>query len=251
MSVRSPTARPILQAHVAGVRGPLRLDVRFETHERVLALVGPNGAGKSTVLAALLGAAPALAQRVVVAERVLADATQAISVPIEARRLGYLPQDAALFSHCDVRGNLALALELARVPSTDRAARIERVCDELGLGALLSRAVHALSGGERQRVALARALVIEPVALLLDEPLAALDARGRAEVLVFLRRVFERHSVPAIVVTHDATDVHALEADVLVLEEGRVVQHGRLDELSRAPASAFVEAFVARILATR
>jgi molybdate transport system ATP-binding protein len=243
----SGSERATLSASLSGRVGTLDLDVAFETSSRALAIVGPNGAGKSSLLAMLLGARGCKG-RVAIGTRVLLDSESGRDAPIEDRRLGFVPQDGALFPHLDVRGNLGLATELARVPAAEASARIDRLLEELELGALRSRSVQGLSGGERQRLALARALVIDPVALLLDEPLSSLDARGRRDVLGFLVRVLERYPVPAVVVTHDADDVRMLDADVLVLEAGRVTQRGSLDELARSPATPFVEAFVARTL---
>ncbi len=243
-----PPERPLLEAFVRGRVGTLAIDVTLATSARPLAIVGPNGAGKSSLLTMLLGARDGVVGKVVVGGRVLLDSAAGREVALEARRLGYVPQDGALFPHLDVRGNLALAARLGRIHARSAASTITRLLDELELSALASRGVGTLSGGERQRVALARALVIEPVALLLDEPLSSLDAAGRREVLSFLTRVIERRRIPALVVTHDADDVRALDADVIVLEAGRVTQRGTLGALIEAPSTPFVEAFVARTI---
>lgn len=239
--------RPRLEATLRGAVGACTIDVTLATTDRPLAIVGPNGAGKSSLLAMILGAHAGVRGRIAIGDRLLLDSEAARSVPIEDRRLGYVPQEGALFPHRDVRGNLALAAELARVP--EGGARVERALAELELASLASRAIDALSGGERQRVALARALVTDPIALLLDEPLSALDAAARRDVLALMRDVLARTPIPAIVVTHDVEDVRALGADVVVLEGGRVVQEGTLDAITRAPATSFVEAFVARTIA--
>lgn len=237
---------PRLEASVRGHVGTLAIEVTLAARERPLAIVGPNGAGKSSLLGMLLGAREAVVGKLVVGERVLLDSDAGRDVAMEARRLAYVPQDGALFPHLDVRGNLALAARLGRIDPRSAAATIPRLLEELELDALASRGVGTLSGGERQRVALARALVIDPIALLLDEPLSSLDAAARRDVRSFLTRVIERRRIPALVVTHDADDVRALDADVIVLEAGRVTQRGALSALIAAPATPFIEAFVAR-----
>ncbi|MBX7197003.1 MAG: ATP-binding cassette domain-containing protein [Sandaracinaceae bacterium] len=225
--------------------GALELRASFETGPGPLALAGPNGAGKSTLLAMILGGQEGLRGRVAIGEHVLFDSERGLDLAIEARRLGFVPQDGALFPHLDTRGNLLLGGELAGLPRARRVARADALIAELGLAAFASRSVTSLSGGERQRVALARALVPEPRALLLDEPLSALDARARQEVRGFLAQSLAHVRLPAIVVTHDAADVIALDAPMIVMEHGEIVARGRLESLASSPPSPFVAAFVA------
>ncbi|MFI5298826.1 MAG: ABC transporter ATP-binding protein [Polyangiales bacterium] len=241
------SARESLRAHVVARVGRLDVDVELETGAGTLVVVGPNGAGKTTLLSLLLGALPVERGRVTVGASVLHDTDAGGEVPIERRRLGYVPQDYALFPHLSVRENVAFAIASAP-DASDRRAQTER-CDatlaDLGLTELADRSPRSLSGGEQQRVALARALSVGPRALLLDEPLAALDVHARGEVRGFLATTLKRLVLPTIVVTHDAADARALAHRMVVLEAGRVRQVGTWDELARDPASRFVEALIA------
>jgi molybdate transport system ATP-binding protein len=148
-----------------------------------------------------------------------------------------------------VRGNVAFAVDSAapEAPRAEREARADAILRELGLGPLADRRPATLSGGERQRAALARALSVRPRVLLLDEPLAALDARARQEVRVFLAGYLRTLSVPTIVVTHDAADARALGGTVMVLEAGRIVQQGAWAELVAHPGSPYVAELVGAV----
>lgn len=236
-----------LQARLTARVGRLPLDVELCTGPGTLAVVGPNGAGKTSLLHLVLGVRPVEQGRVTVGREVLLDVEASIEVPVEQRRLGYVPQDYALFPHLSVQDNLLFAL--ASAPwERDRAARARRVAavlDELGLAALAHRRTQTLSGGEKQRVALARALSVSPRALLLDEPLAALDVHSRHEVRTVLAGYLKRVALPTIVVTHDAADARQLADRIAVMEAGRVTQCGTWQELAQSPASRFVEELVA------
>jgi molybdate transport system ATP-binding protein len=224
-----------LHARLVARVGSLAVDAQLDTGPGTLVLVGPNGAGKSTLLSLLLGARPVEQGRISVAGTVLLDTAQAIDVPLEHRRLGYVPQDYALFPHLSVRENVAFALasQSPRLPRTARDRQVDDMLRELGLDAFAERSVPTLSGGEKQRVALARALVVKPRALLLDEPLAALDVHARHEVRSFL--------------AHDAEEARVLGHRIAVLEAGRISQTGTWQELCARPASRFVERFVATV----
>lgn len=222
--------------------GALTLDLELDTGPGTLALIGPNGAGKTTLLSLLLGIRPAESGYIEAANAVLLDTARAINVPVEDRRLAYVPQSYALFPHLTARENIAFAV--ANLPSKkDRQQRIDARLAELGLEALADRRPSTLSGGEKQRVALARALALAPRALLLDEPLAALDVHARREVRNFLAAYLRRIALPAIVVTHDALDAQRLADRIAVLEHGRITQCGTWDELKQSPSSKFVEDF--------
>jgi molybdate transport system ATP-binding protein len=245
---RLPSGGPSLGL-VARLRarvGALAIEANLETGPGALALVGPNGAGKSTLLALILGARRPDAGHVAIDGETLFDDARGIDVPIERRRLGYVPQGSALFPHLDVRGNVAFAARHGlRGASRDaREGAVARVLGELGLTPLASRAPSTLSGGERQRVALARALVVAPRALLLDEPFASLDVLARGEVRARIADTLARLSIPAILVTHDARDVRTLADRVAVLEAGACVQSGAWSDLAAAPATEFVRALV-------
>ncbi len=210
-----------------------------------LALVGPNGAGKTTTLLALLGLVRPDAGHIALGGEVLFDGERGLDLPAEERGIAYLPQDYALFPHLTAAGNVAFALACLRPapPARQRQERARALLDRVGALACADRHPHALSGGERQRVALARALARTPRALLFDEPFAALDAGARGEVRAFLRARLRELGLPALVVTHDRADVAGLDASVLVIEQGRVVQRGTLAELEARPASAYVARF--------
>jgi len=225
--------------------GSLDLNVDIGGGDTPVALIGPNGSGKTTLLRTIAGAHRPDAGTVRVGGEEVFDAATGLDLSPELRRVGYVPQGYGLFPHLSVLDNVAFGF-LARRPRPGRAERRTRALALLaGLdGAhLAGRSVTALSGGERQRVALARALAVEPRLLILDEPLAALDARARRAIRGFLVRYLAEEAGAALVVSHDAKDVRALGARVHVMEEGRIVQSGRPDDLAADPATDFVAAF--------
>lgn len=227
--------------------GSFSLDVELATGKGPLVVIGPNGAGKTRLLSLLLGALPCDRGFIEVCGQVLLDTQHGLSVAVEDRRLGYVPQDYALFPHMSVRENVAFAVRAStRGSKTLLGQRIEAALTNFGLSTLRARKVATLSGGERQRVALARALAIEPRALLLDEPLAALDLPARSQVRGFLAQTLRELALPTIVVSHEPEDARVLGHQIVVLESGRITQRGSWDELVRAPASSFVAAFVAQ-----
>jgi ABC-type sulfate/molybdate transport systems ATPase subunit len=233
------------QASLRVAVGGFTLDVELGG-EGALALIGPNGSGKTTALRALTGALELDAARVVVGGEVLEDTAAGVCVPVELRRVGYVPQDHGLFRHLSVVDNVAFGLRLGpgRLDTDEARARARAALAELGCEALSGRRPRALSGGEAQRVALARALVLEPRLLLLDEPTSALDAVTRRAVRAALARRLGARAEPTVLVTHDVRDVVALGARVCALDRGKLVQQGTLEELRAAPATAFVAEFV-------
>ncbi len=231
----------MLDARLELRRGTFHLSVEFAAGPGPLLVTGPNGAGKTTLLLAVLGALRPSAGRLVLGRDVLFDAASGLCLPVEERRVAYVPQDSGLFPHLSVRDNVGFALH--RLDKAARAARVEEALRQLGASALAERLPSSLSGGERQRAALARALAMEPHALLLDEPLAALDTPSRVRFRGFLAEHLRRLAVPALVVTHEAEDARALGGQMLVLEGGRVTERGQVETLRVAPASAFARAF--------
>jgi len=209
----------------------------------VVALTGPSGSGKSTLLRVVLGLTAPSAGTLSVGGRVVSQGGKVLVAP-EDRNLAMVFQDLALWPHLTVTGNLEFALRARGVPRREREDRIRAVLDRTGLLDKATRRPSTLSGGERQRVALARAVVQEPVALLLDEPLASLDVLLRVEMLSFLREILRGSRCPVLYVTHDGSEAAALADRVVVLEGGRVAQQGPLAELQAAPSTAFVRAFV-------
>src|SRR6185503_14048634 len=191
----------------------MQMDVAFEVPTPgMTVLFGPSGSGKSTIISAAAGLLRPDHCRIVTDGRVLADTASAVWLPPEERRLGLVFQDARLFPHMSVATNLRFGLRRAgRGPIS-----FDEVVALLGIGALLPRRPHTLSGGERQRVAIGRALLAQPHLLLMDEPLASLDAARKAEVLPYLTRLKTALRLPILYVTHDITEVERL-ADFLVL----------------------------------
>ncbi|WP_437815922.1 ABC transporter ATP-binding protein [Sorangium sp. So ce1078] len=236
-----------LRARVTARVGRVRVDAEIETGEGTLALVGPNGAGKTSLLSLLLGVLPVERGRVEVGGAVLLDTDAGVDVPVERRGIGYVPQDYALFPHLSVRENIEFAVrsDASRRSGAARAARVDAMLRDLGIAEHADRRTQTLSGGEQQRVALARALSVSPRALLLDEPLAALDVHSRREVRAFLAGTLRALALPTIVVTHDAEDARLLGQRIAVLEAGRVTQAGTWEDLAARPASRFVEELVA------
>lgn len=235
-----------LRIRVTARVGRMLIDAELDTGPGTLVLVGPNGAGKSSLLALALGVLPVEQGRISVGDSVLCDTARNINVPLEQRCVGYVPQDYALLPHLNVRENLEFALASAspRQSRSDRTLRIDSLLEELGLAALREQRTQTLSGGERQRVALARALCVAPRALLLDEPLAALDVHSRRKVRAFLASYLAQLTLPTIVVSHDAADARRLGQRIAVLEGGKITQTGTWDELSARPCSRFVEELI-------
>jgi molybdate transport system ATP-binding protein len=224
--------------------GKLAICVSLPSSGGPVVLVGPNGAGKTSVLLGLLGILRPRAGRIELGGRTLFDASSAIDVAPEERGLGYVPQDYGLFTHMTALGNVEFALAAQSIPrGGERRARARALLDDLEVGDSADRKPAQLSGGEKQRVALARALAARPRALLLDEPLAALDAGARRQVRMFLVRHLARLALPAVVVTHDPTDAEALGSEIVVLEAGRIVQTGSFAELASRPASKWIAEF--------
>jgi molybdate transport system ATP-binding protein len=231
-----------LDVHLRGSARGLTFDVDLQVGPAPLALVGPSGAGKSTVVLAILGLVESLDGHVALDGITLQDTGTGIALPTEHRLLGYVPQGYGLFAHLDVLDNIAFGLGcgVRPLPRRDRRERARALAAQLGIEALQTRTPRQLSGGEAQRVALARALAVQPRALLLDEPLAALDTVTRAEVRQWLHKTLDTLGIPTIVVTHDPVDALDLADRFAVLEAGRVVQQGSAQDLAQAPATAFV-----------
>jgi molybdate transport system ATP-binding protein len=235
-----------LEVDVAGVVGELALEVAFRTSDAPLVVVGPNGAGKTSLLLMLLGDLAPRRGRILLGGVTLFDHAARVDVAVERRGIGFLPQRYALFPHLDALHNVAYGIAAAT-----RAGRLELAREamrELDVAALATRRPAQLSGGEAQRVALARALARRPRALILDEPLAALDVTVRRDVRRFLAERLRAWRLPTVVVTHDPADAEALAGDLLVMERGAVTQTGHLSELARAPKTDFVRDFVSGVI---
>jgi molybdate transport system ATP-binding protein len=210
----------------------------------VTVLFGPSGSGKTTLLRALAGLDAGASGRIALAGEPWLDSPAGLRRPPQARRIGLLSQDYALFPHLSVEANVGYGL--FALPGAERRARVREVAERIGIGALLARRPGQLSGGQRQRVALARALAPAPRLLLLDEPLSALDAPAREALRGELRATLERAGVPAIVVTHDRVEALALGDRIAVLVDGTIRQVGPVHEVFSAP----IDAEVARVVGT-
>ncbi len=234
-----------LQAEVALRLGALALDAGFSADDgEVVGLLGPNGAGKTTLLRALAGLDPLGHGRVVLDGEVLDDTAAGRHVPTEHRRIGVMFQDYLLFPHLSALENVAFGLRARGVPRGEARRRAAAWLERVGLGKEIGARPRALSGGQAQRVALARALVVEPRLLLLDEPLAALDAGARAELRRELRRHLSSYDGTCLIVTHDPLEAMTLAERLVVLEGGRVTQAGSPEQVRAHPRSRYVAELV-------
>ena len=231
-----------LEARVRLTRGDLHLDVDLAAAPgEVVALVGPNGAGKTTLLRALAGLQPIDEGRVTLDGTVLDDTATGSHVPAESRRVGVVFQDYLLFASLSALENVAFGLRSRGSPKAEARRQAAGWLDRVGVSGPATAARPAqLSGGQAQRVALARALATEPRLLLLDEPLAALDASARPETRRDLRRHLDGHDGVHLIVTHDPLEAMALADRLIVLEQGRVTQAGTAAEVAGRPRSAYV-----------
>ncbi|MCW2539901.1 MAG: transporter ATP-binding protein [Frankiales bacterium] len=234
-----------LAVHAVVSRGEFTLDVEFEVLPgEVLAVLGPNGAGKTTLLRVLSGLSPLESGYLRLGGQSLDEPARNVFVPSEQRPVGLVFQNYRLFPNLSVLDNVAFAPR-----SNGSGRRVSRSVagqwlDRLGLVELAGRRPHQLSGGQAQRVALARALAADPVLLLLDEPLSALDARTRLEVRGELRRHLADFAGPTLLVTHDPLEAMMMADRLLVIEGGRVVQQGTPAEVARHPSTQYVARLV-------
>ncbi len=214
------------------------LDLRVEPGE-TLVFLGPSGCGKTTTLRLIAGL-----ERPDPGGRVLFDDEDVTLLPIEARRVGMVFQNYALFPNLDVRGNVAYGLRIRRVPKPQMQQRVDELLALMRLVDFADRPVQELSGGQRQRVALARALAPRPRVLLLDEPLAALDAQLRETLRVEMSALLRSLGVTSIYVTHDQAEAMALGDRIVVMSHGRIEQVGTPREIYHRPVNLEVAGFV-------
>ncbi|MGX1299608.1 molybdate transport system ATP-binding protein [Streptomyces albogriseolus] len=235
-----PAAPPQgLDAHLLVERGSFRLDIALTAAPGdVVALLGPNGAGKTTALRALAGLAP------LTGGRLRLDGTDLARTPPESRPVGVVFQDYLLFPHLTALDNVAFGPRCRGAGKGEARARAAAWLERMGLAGYAGAKPRRLSGGQAQRVALARALATEPRLLLLDEPLAALDARTRLEVRARLRRHLADFEAVAILVTHDPLDAMVLADRLVVVEHGRVVQEGAPADIARHPRTEYIAQLV-------
>jgi molybdate transport system ATP-binding protein len=216
--------------------GAFDLTVDVELPSRgISALFGRSGSGKTSLINAVAGMLTPRQGHIRVGERVFFDHAAGIDLPIEQRGIGYVFQDARLFPHLSVTGNLRYGLRRARGV---RPIDWDSVVDVLGLAPLLDRRPHRLSGGERQRVALGRALLRQPTLLLMDEPLASLDAPRKAEVLPYIERLAQEFALPVLYVSHSIEEVTRLADHLVIISAGRTMASGALADIMSQPEHA-------------
>jgi len=226
----------VLAVDVEKKLGALQLSVRFEAAGGATALFGPSGAGKTSVVNMIAGLLTPDRGSVALDGTTLFDAAAGINMPPHLRRIGYVFQEGRLFPHLSVRQNLDYGRRMSRRPRD--AGAFERIVTLLDIGHLLERRPRMLSGGERQRVAVGRALLMRPRLLLLDEPLASLDAGHKREILPYLVRLRDDAAIPIVYVSHMPAEVRRIATTVVRLDAGRVVAAGGLELLANADADA-------------
>jgi len=245
----------MVEVDIAFTRGAFQLEARFASGAPIVALFGRSGSGKSTLVNAIAGTVRPSRGRIAVGTRTLFDSARGIDLAPEARRVGYVFQDALLFPHMDVAGNLGYGERLT--PPGERFVERNRVIELLDLRRLLDRRPAGLSGGEKQRVAIGRALLASPAVLLMDEPLASLDAPRKAEILAYIELLRDEIRLPIVYVSHALEEVTRLADHLVLLSEGRVAAEGSVAEVlsrrdlgpltGRFEAGAVIEARVAAI----
>src|SRR5579864_4080906 len=231
-----PSAAPLhakFQKRLQSRSNGFLLDVAVELTPGFTILFGASGAGKTTLLDCLAGLTPPDSGRIALAARLLFDSSRRVNVTTAQRRVGYVFQTLALFPHMTVERNVAYGL--AHLPAAERSRRATSLLEAFRISHLARRKAREISGGESQRVALARTLVTDPDFLLLDEPLAALDAPTKASIIDDLREWNRVHNIPILYVTHSREEAFALGERLIVLDTGRVVAHGTPHEVLSAP----------------
>ncbi|HTQ76546.1 MAG TPA: molybdenum ABC transporter ATP-binding protein [Burkholderiales bacterium] len=212
--------------------GSFALEAAFRSEGRVTALFGRSGAGKSTVLNLIAGLARPSSGRIAIDGRTLYDGAAGVDLAPHARRIGYVFQEGRLLPHLTVRQNLLYGRFFSGNRQRAAATSLDQAIALLGIAPLLERRPAALSGGERQRVAIGRALLAQPSLLLLDEPLAALDAPRKAEILYYIERLRDEVGVPIVYVSHSLDELVRIADRVVLLSEGRVLAAGTIHEMS-------------------
>lgn len=223
----------MIEIRVRKTLQPFELCVDETCRYPVTALFGPSGSGKTTLLQMIAGLVRPDGGEIRVDGQTLFSSEQGVDVPPERRRIGTVFQDSLLFPHLTVARNLRYGYDLA--PGGERRFTVDRVVDLLQLGPLVDRMPGTLSGGERQRVALGRAILMSPRLLLMDEPLASLDARLKERIMPYLRHIRTDLEIPILYVSHSVSEILQLTGQVIVLEEGRVLAHGDFFDVIHTP----------------
>lgn len=219
----------MIEFDIEHTQGDFRLAVRLASEAPVIGLFGPSGAGKSTLLNILSGGITPHRGRIVINGHCMLDTQKGLNVPMHQRRIGIVYQEGRLFPHLSVKGNLDYGLHLTK--RAERRHGFDEIVAMLEIGHLLKSKPNRLSGGERQRVALGRALLTSPRLLLLDEPLASLDERLKAQILPFLRRVKEETSTPMVYVSHAIREILELTRQLAVIQDGAILASGEYHDV--------------------
>ena len=228
-----PQLRAAFRKQLTSEGNEFALEVEFQIAPGFNILFGASGAGKTTLLDCVAGLVTPDAGRIAIGDRVLFDAVESVNIPVAKRGVGYVFQSLALFPHLTVARNVQYGL--APLSSSERSDRTNAILHAFRISHLAQRSARKISGGESQRVALARTLVTDPTVLLLDEPLAALDAPTKATIIDDLRQWNRAHGIPILYVTHSREEVFALGERVLVLDAGRLIAQGTPHEILTAP----------------
>ena len=238
----SPPLEARLSKRFAATAQEFVLQAEFRAAPGFTILFGPSGAGKTTVLDCIAGLTKPDSGRITVGDRILFDAAQPFNLPVAKRRVGYVFQSLALFPHLTVERNLQFGL--VHLPQAKQRERASAILHAFRIADLARRYPREISGGESQRVALARSLVIDPDVLLLDEPLAALDAATKSKIINDLRQWNQAHRIPILYATHSREEVFALGERVIVLTAGRIAAQGTPHEVMEAPRQETVAQLV-------
>ena len=220
----------MLSVHVEKKLGAFTIDAAFESAGGATVLFGPSGAGKTSIINMIAGLLCPDRGRIVLDDDVLFDSDKRLVVPAWRRRIGYVFQEGRLFPHLSIKHNLDYGRWMSGHPADAKA--FAHAVELLDIGHLLDRRPGKLSGGERQRVAVGRALLLQPLLLLLDEPLASIDAARKDDILPYLERLRDEAQVPMIYVSHNGAEVQRIASRVVKIEAGKVVASGGAELLS-------------------
>jgi len=210
----------------------------------LLVILGPSGCGKSTLLYAIAGLIKPECGRIAFDEKPVFSAREGINIPAEKRRIGFVFQDYSLWPHMSVYENIAYPMRIRGVKKADIATRVNGLLESVSLSGKGSSLPSQLSGGEKQRVAIARAIAVDPVLLLLDEPLANIDAALKTQLLSLISRLKHTLHIPVVYVTHDQKEAFEIASRMVVMDSGRIVQQGCPRHIYQHPHNRFVAGFV-------
>jgi iron(III) transport system ATP-binding protein len=210
----------------------------------IVALLGASGSGKTTLLRCIAGLEQPEIGQIVIGDKTVLDGDKRVALPPEQRNIGLVFQSYALWPHRTVKENVGYGLKLRGVSPVDIGRHVQAILDRMGLGHLADRYPSQLSGGQQQRVAICRALVYEPRVLLLDEPLSNLDAKLREEARYWIRKLILDLQICAILVTHDQSEALAAADNILLLQDGRIVQQGTPEEIYSNPTTYYAAEFL-------